>query len=71
MRSLAVIPEQPIGHFVVEGEQIGEQQVFVPVDEFLLDGAIESLIVRIHLRRSRIGMPVDDGGVFQRLGKGP
>lgn len=39
MRALAFEPEQGAEELVIEGGEVGEEEFFVVIDEFLLDGA--------------------------------
>ena len=50
--ALGVVPEQVIEEFIVAlGEVVIEEQVFVVVQEFLLDGAVEAFGMGIHPQR--------------------
>ena len=40
--SFGVVEDEPLGEFLVETGEVGEEQVFVVVDEGFLDGAIEA-----------------------------
>ncbi len=57
VRSLLIVPENPLHEFSVKTGRV-EKIRYMIVHELLLDGAIKSLTVRVHLRCSRIGMPV-------------
>lgn len=62
MGALGVAPEHVIEEFIVAlGEVVIEEQVFVVVQEFLLDGAVEAFGMGIHLGGLRVGVPVDQG----------
>ena len=39
--ALGVVEHQPVGQFLVEACEVGEQQVFVVVDEGFLQGALQ------------------------------
>ncbi len=72
VRALGVVEHQPIGEFLVEEGEIGEEPVFVVVDEGFLEGAIEAFGMGIHFRdlRSEAGskpVPVpEEQGVNRR-----
>lgn len=42
MGVFGVVEEEPVGELLVEAGKVGEEQVFVVVDEGLLDGAIKA-----------------------------
>ena len=67
--ALGVVEHQPVGQFLVEAGQVGEQQVFVVVDEGLLDGAVEAFDVGVHLGGFGVGVPALDAVGVERLGK--
>ena len=46
---LGVVEDEPVGQFLVEAGRVCVEQVFVVVDEGLLDGTVEALSVRVHL----------------------
>ena len=50
MRSIQVVPGQVVEQLIVEGHNIGQQQVFMEVDELLLDGPVKTLDMGIHFR---------------------
>ena len=55
MHPVGIVPDEPVNELGVEDlrrPQIG----YVVVDEFLLNGAVEPLAMRIHLRRLGICM---------------
>jgi len=58
--SFGVVEDEPVGELFVEAGQVGEEQVFVIVDERFLDGAVESFGMRIHFWRLGIGVPALD-----------
>src|SRR5690348_3275447 len=58
VRTFGVVPMQPLEQVIVEGIEIAEQEIFVIVDELLLDGAIEAFAMRVHLGRVRGGVPM-------------
>ena len=58
MRKFGGVEHQPVAHFLVEQREIGEQEVFVIVNEALLDGSVESLTVGVHLGCFWVGFPV-------------
>jgi hypothetical protein len=47
--ALGVVEDEPIGELLVEEIEVGEQQVFVVVDEGFLEGAVEAFHVGVHL----------------------
>jgi hypothetical protein len=53
VRTLGVVPMQPLEQTIVEGVYVVEQQSFVVVDELFLKGAVEALAMGIHLGRTR------------------
>ena len=57
MRSLSVVPEQPLDEFAVENIRI-QKFGLVVINKLLLDGAVEPLVVGVHLWGPGIGMPV-------------
>ena len=64
MRSLCVVPEQPVDELQVEGGYVVSKQWSVEHDEVLGDRSVESFNERIHLGRTGIGVEVReaDGG---------
>ena len=52
-RAKEVVSGRVIEQFIVEGHDIGEQQVFMEVDEFLLDSAIIRLELYFRNRKIR------------------
>ena len=54
MGAFGVVPEQPLHQLSVERDRVQEKFLKVVVQKFLLDRAVESLAVRIHLRRPGI-----------------
>ncbi len=36
MRAFGVVPQKPVAEFVVEGLEIGEQELFVVIEKLLL-----------------------------------
>jgi len=67
MRAFGVVPQKPVEEFVVEGLEIGEQELFVVIEKLLLQGAIEALTARFHFGCSREGMPLGDPGRLDGL----
>jgi hypothetical protein len=65
--TLGVVPQQPAEQFIVEAEQVTEQQVFMVVDKLVLDGAVKALAMGIRLRRLRVGVPVEQALRADRL----
>ena len=48
MRAMQVVAGQGVKQFVVTGHDIGEQQVFMDIDEFRLDGLVKALDMGIY-----------------------
>ena len=69
MGALAVIPVQPSEQFKIELEQVGEEQVLVVVDQFVLNHAVKTLAVGVHLRGLRVGVPVGQRMPLKLSGK--
>ena len=69
MRSIQVVPGQVVEQLIVEGHDIGQQQVFMEVDELLLDSAVKTLDMGIHFGGTRVGMPMSDVGLAQAIGE--
>jgi hypothetical protein len=67
--ALGVVEHQPVGEFPVEEGEIGEQQVFVVVDEGFLEGAMEAFDRSIHFRGLRVGRPTGDPLFRKDLGE--
>ena len=57
MRSLSIKPGQVIEQLLVEQMHIGKQQILVIGNELLLNAAIESFNMGIHLGSPGIGQP--------------
>src|SRR6185369_3639906 len=58
---LRVVPEEISEELRIEAFEVQEEKMLVPVQEFLLDGPVEALDMRIHLGAARVGMVVHDG----------
>jgi hypothetical protein len=69
MGPLGVDEDEPVGEFLVEERQVGKEQVFVEVDEGVLDGAVKALDVGVHFGRFGVGVPALDAVGLQGLGK--
>ncbi len=69
MGTFRVEPDEILGQFLVELVWILEEMK-VPVNEFFLDGAIESFTMRIHLRSLWIRIPMNHTSFFDLLLKG-
>ncbi len=65
-----VKPEHPVEEFLVESLEVSEEQVFVVVNEFLLDGSIESLGLGVHLRAPGVGVSAFDSSLSSFLVEG-
>jgi len=63
-----VVEDQPLGEFLVEAGEVGEEQVIVVVDEGFLDRAVKALGMGIHLRGLGVGVPTQ--GLLFRDGLG-
>lgn len=68
MNSLGIVPDKPINQRAVEFIGI-KQLVSVVINEFFLDGFVESFKAAVHLRSFRIGMVVDKMESFQFFGE--
>lgn len=64
MWPLGIEPDQIVSQLLVELIRILEE-LEVPVNKFLLDCSIETFTMGIHLRRSRIGVPMRDGCIIK------
>lgn len=69
MWALGVVEDEPIGEFLVEGGQVGKEEIFVEVDEGLLEGAVEAFEVGVHPGRLGVGIPARDAAFLQGSGK--
>ena len=57
MRSFSVVPDEPRDQLAIE--LIGsDQQLLMVINELLLNGAVKTFAVGVHLGSSGIGMPV-------------
>ena len=45
-----IVVNEPLAQLLVEQLKVGKKQFFVPIDELLLDGAVEAFAVGIHAR---------------------
>ena len=59
VRKDGVVFHNPLRQVAVEGIDIIKQQVLIVIDDPLLEGAVESFVVRVHfgIARIRPGMP--------------
>jgi hypothetical protein len=48
--STGIVVDEPLAQLLVEPCEVGKEQIFVPIDELLLDGSVEALAVGIHAR---------------------
>ena len=69
VRPLGVGEHEPLGQLPVEESEVGEEEILVIVDEGLLEGAVETLGMSVHLGRLRVGGPASDPPLAQGLGK--
>jgi len=69
VRALGVVEDEPVGQLLVEGVQVGKEQVFVVIDEGLLHGSMEALDVGVHFGCLRVGVPALDALCFERFGE--
>ena len=60
MGAFGVVPEEPIDEFIVEGLEVGEEQLLVVVNKLLLEGAVKTFAAGIHLRCFGEGVPLGD-----------
>ena len=67
--SFGVVEDEPLGEFLVEAGEVGEEQVFVVVDEGFLDGAIEAFGMGIHFWGLGVGIPTGDLLFREGLGR--
>lgn len=49
MRAESVVPGEPVEYLVVEEGDVCQEQVIVVIDELMLNSAIESLDMGVHL----------------------
>src|SRR3989344_5982076 len=68
MHALRVVPDKVIHEFGVENVAI-EQEPLVVIEEFFLNGAVESFHVSIHFWSLGVGVIVDDLKLQKLLGK--
>ncbi len=68
-RALGVGEHESVGQFPVEESEVGEEEILVVIDEGLLEGAVETLGMGVHLGRLRVGIPTPDPPLAQGLGK--
>ena len=58
-RALGVGEHESVGQFPVEESEVGEEEILVVIDEGLLEGAVETLGMGVHLGRLRVGSTPD------------
>ena len=63
----SVVGDEPLGEFLVEEFEVAEEQVFVVIDELLLDGAVEAFDVGVHLGAFGVGPEVGEAMLLQDL----
>lgn len=68
MRSLAVVPHEPVHELLVELAWI-EKQPGMVINELFLDCAVEPLIVGIHLRHFWVCTPMRETETLEFLGE--
>jgi len=66
MRPFSVVPEKPVHKTVVERSDIIPQKRTMVSQELLIERAVETFHMRIHLRRTRIGVEVSDTEIVAR-----
>src|SRR3989338_11700921 len=59
MWALRVVPQQPVDELLVECFDVVPHEGFVPLEEVVIDGTVESLHMRIHLGRTRVDVEVE------------
>ena len=69
MGPVLVEPDEVVQQLVVEGMQVFKEQVFVAIDELLLNGAIESLGVGVHLGALGVGEPAHSAVIEHDFGE--
>ena len=69
MGSGFIEPDEVIEQFVVEGFKVFKEQVFVELDEFFLESAVEALSMRIHFGALGIGQPAHCAIIEDDLGE--
>jgi hypothetical protein len=57
MRSFSVVPDEPRDQLAIELIG-GDEQLFVIINELLLNGPVKTFDVGVHLGSSGVGMPV-------------
>jgi hypothetical protein len=65
-----VVGDEPVGELPVEEVKVGKEQVPVPVDELLLNGAVEPLGVGVHLGALGVSSVVGEAKARERLVEG-
>ena len=60
MRSLGIVPEQPVNQLVIKSGNVISKQCPVIPKKLLIKGTIESLHMRIHLGRTGIRVEMYD-----------
>lgn len=69
MGTLGIVEEEPIGEFLVEQGEIGEEQILVVIDEGFLQGAVEAFGVGVHFWGLGVGIPALDAVGLAGLGE--
>ena len=67
--ALGVVEHQSVGEFLVAAAEVGEEPVFVVVDEGFLESAMEALGRSIHFGGLRVGRPTGDPLFRKNLGE--
>ena len=67
--TLGIVEEEPIGEFLVEQGEIGEEQILVVIDEGFLQGAVEAFGVGVHFWGLGVGIPALDAVGLAGLGE--
>ena len=65
-----VVGDEPVSEFLVEEVDVGEEQVVVPVDELLLDGAVEPFGMGVHFGAFGVGPVVGEAEAGEGLVEG-
>jgi len=69
MWSLLVEPDEVVEQPVVEGVDVVEEEVFVELDEFFLDGSVKAFGMGVHLWAIGISQPTHCTVVQHGLGE--
>ena len=66
MRPARVVPQEPVNKLRVEGIDIVGKEHPILLDERIGQSAVEAFNLRVHLRRTRIGVKMHDAVLFKK-----